>query len=75
MEAKFNDAGSLEIKRAGRWVLQRCFLCDMDCGEWCPQVSEPIRQKNKKLDRADTIVHICQGRFWKFTAFEDRRTL
>jgi hypothetical protein len=73
MKAMFNEKGKLVINRAGRWVNQLCFLSDESCGEWCPQVSEPIRQKNRNMNRTDTVIHICQGRHWKFTEFEDRR--
>jgi len=78
MDGKFNEEGALEIKRAGRWKEQKCFYqCveyDVACGEHCPQVSEPIRQRNDKMERSETIVYICQNRHWKFTSFEDRRT-
>jgi len=76
MDGTFDEQGGLVIKRGAREVSQKCLHNpDMPCGDWCPQVSEPIRQENKKLDRKETIIHICQGRHWKFTGFEDRRRI
>lgn len=77
MEGKFDEDGFLVIKRGVRWVNQHCPMNtgESNCGEHCPLVSEPIRQINKKSERTETVIHICQGRHWKFTAFEDRRSV
>ena len=76
MEGKLDEEGNLSIKRGMRWVNMHCPYAASEaipCGEWCPQLSEPIIQKNFKSQRMETVVHICQGRHWKFTDFEDRR--
>lgn len=75
MEGKLNEDGTFAAKRGAKWVDFLCPYLDgaTPCGEWCPQMSEPIRQTNKKNGHMETVVHICQGRHWKFTEFEDRR--
>ena len=60
MEAMFNNEGGLVIKRGGKWVDMFCFHAahpdtDTVCGDWCPQISEPIRQHNGKLKREETV--------------------
>jgi len=77
VEGKLNAEGNLEIKRGQRWVDMHCpFMGEaVPCGEWCPQLSEPMRQKNFKTGNLETVLHICQGKHWKFSDFEDRRSL
>jgi hypothetical protein len=76
MEGRFTEDGSLELKRANGWVIMECpFTCrDAPCGTWCPHVTEPIRQENKKFERPETVVYVCHGKHWKFSDFEDKRT-
>lgn len=77
MEGKFNEDGSFAAKRGVNWVNFMCPFTAMSepCNMECPQMSEPIRQINRQSNRPETVIHICQGRHWKFTAFEDRRTI
>lgn len=77
MEGRFNEKGNLEIKRANGWTAATCPFtggCE-PCGSWCPHVTEPIRQDNRKFDRQECVVYICHGKHWKFSDFEDRREL
>jgi len=74
MEAKFDENGSLSIKRSNGWTPQYCPFTDAACGTWCPHMTEPFIQKNKKFDsREEMVLHICHSKHWKFTSFEDRR--
>jgi len=74
MEAKFDEQGDLHIKRSNGWVPQICPFSESRCGTWCPHVTEPFLQRNSKFNgREEMVLHICHGKHWKFTSFEDRR--
>jgi hypothetical protein len=73
MIGKLNEDGELVLVRAGREVNCVCPFMEAPCSESCPQMTEPIRQHNKKYDRFETVIHLCHGKYWKFTEFEDRR--
>jgi len=34
---------------------------------------QPHQQYNKKFERPELVVHLCSGKHWKFSEFEDRR--
>jgi hypothetical protein len=73
MRGLLTEDGDLVIIRGGREINSACPFNGSPCGEWCPHMTEPIRQFNKKLQREETILHLCHNKHWKFTEFEDRR--
>jgi hypothetical protein len=75
MQGMLNEHGELVVMRGPQWVNLMCPFADSEvpCAHHCPQMSEPLRQHNKKFNRTETVVHICHGRHWKFSDFEDRR--
>jgi len=76
MEGKLNEDGEFQIKRANGWTPALCpFTEGSPCGAWCAHFTEPHQQYNKKFERAELVVHLCQGKHWKFSEFEDRREL
>ena len=66
--------GDLIVGRKSGHETVECPYTDRNCGTWCAQFSEPIHQRNpKKQDRLETVIHLCHGKHWKFTSFEDSR--
>jgi len=76
MEGKLNEDGELEINRANGWTAALCPFSDgAPCGTWCAQFTDPHHQFNMKFERSELVVHLCHGKHWKFSSFEDRRRL
>jgi len=73
MRGLLTNEGELKVFRKDGLCTLHCPYTDSLCGTWCPQFTEPIRRDNDRLNRVDTIVHLCHGKHWKFTEFEDQR--
>lgn len=79
MRGQLTKNGDFVVERKDKFTNLCCPFQQetTNCGTWCPHFSEPIKQRNtpnnRSTSREETLVHICHGRYWKFTEFEDAR--
>ena len=73
MRGKLTDAGLFIAERKTGFEEMGCPYNDAQCGPWCALFSEPIKQRNIKMKREETLVNLCNGRYWKFTDVKDER--
>lgn len=66
-----DENGNFFVARKEGKVDLVCPYQGKKCGTWCAQFSEPM--VNKKENNTSTLVHICQGRYWKLSKFIDQR--
>ena len=71
MEARLDEDGDLELKRASRWVTQFCPYGERNedgaadpCGDWCPLFDEDIHR---------SVTLRCAGSSVSYTILEDLR--
>lgn len=73
MRGKLTEDGKFIAERKTGFENLMCPYADDQCGTWCALFSEPITHKNGKFNRKEFLVNLCNGRYWKFTDFKDRR--
>ena len=73
MRGKLTEAGLFIAERKTGFEGMGCPYNDVQCGPWGALFSEPIKKRNIKMKREETLVNLCNGRYWKFTEFEDER--
>jgi len=66
-----DSSGNFFLLRKEGKTEVKCPYQGRACGTWCAQFSEPF--ENTKESKKNTLVHICQGKYWKFTKFVDER--
>ncbi len=83
MKGFISDFGNLHILRGHEFKPQRCLFKEgICCGDWCPQMSEPIyafptttnqEEYCETLEERPAQLSICYNKILEFTNFEDRR--